>query len=199
MTKRTPPDTAPERDKPAAQPFAPVPRQCARHDGWTPARQKAFIDALCDTGSVRTACDAVGMSNVGAYHLRRQPGAEEFAAAWDAALDHRIEILRDTVMERAIHGTEVPVMSYGKHIGTRRIYNDRLAAFMLRNYDGRMSGGAGGLPLRMKRIVEEAVAAARAEWEAEQRLEDEDTAERMRDHMNAVRARLIAAGVVKGE
>ncbi len=165
MRNRTP---ARPPDHPGPPAFTPVPRQRQRFDGWTPARQKAFIDALSDTGSVKAAAHAVNMSAEGAYHLRRQPGAEEFAAAWDAALDHRIEILRDAVMERAIHGVEVPVYSYGKLVGTRRVYNDRTATFMLRNYDGKMSGGASGVPLRLRRVVEEAVAQARAQWEAEQ-------------------------------
>ncbi len=62
------------------------------------------------------------------------------------------------MLERAIHGVEVPVYSYGKLVGKRRVYNDRTALFMLRNYDGQMSGGASGLPIRLKRIVEEEVA-----------------------------------------
>ena len=46
-----------------------------RHDGWTPARQKAFIGALADTGSVSRAARYVNMSPEGAYYLRRQRGA----------------------------------------------------------------------------------------------------------------------------
>lgn len=193
MTKRSP-ARPPDHEGPPD--FTPVPRKCKRHDGWTPVRQKAFIDALSDTGSVTAAARAVGMSAEGAYHLRRQPGAEEFDAAWIAALEHRIEILRDTVMERAIHGVEVPVYSYGKLIGTRRVFNDRTALHMLRNYDGRMSGGATALPLRIQRIVDEHVAAARAEWEAEQAREYEETGVRVRAHMDLVRSRLIAQGIV---
>jgi hypothetical protein len=203
MTKRTIPAAPPAQNPatPAAEAprspapdFTPVPRKCKRHDGWTPARQRAFIDALADTGSVKHACAAVNMSTEGAYHLRRQPGAEAFDAAWAAALAPRIEILRDDVLERAIHGVEVPVWSYGKLVGTRRVYNDRTALFMLRNYDGQMSGGASGLPIRMKRIVEEEVARARAEWETEQRLEGEETGARVRAEMDRIRARLIANG-----
>lgn len=70
---------------PAFEPqFDPVPRKF-RHDGWTPERQRAFIAALADTGYVSQACAIVGMTAVGAYYLRRQPGAESFAAAWRAA------------------------------------------------------------------------------------------------------------------
>jgi len=73
-------------DKPELPDFRPV----LRHDGWPPERQRAFIDALADTGSVKHAAKVVNMSSEDAYYLRRQPGAEEFAAAWLAALDHGI-------------------------------------------------------------------------------------------------------------
>lgn len=66
--------------------FEPVPRKY-RHDGWTPERQKAFIAALAESGNVTAACEHVGMTPEGAYYLRRQPGAESFRRAWEAALD----------------------------------------------------------------------------------------------------------------
>jgi hypothetical protein len=65
--------------------FTPVPVK-ARHDGWTPARQRAFIEALAATRCVVRACKAVGMSTVTAYALRKRAGAQSFAAAWDTAL-----------------------------------------------------------------------------------------------------------------
>ena len=65
--------------------FTPVPLK-ARHDGWTPARQRHFIHVLAVTKSITRACKAVGMSAVTAYALRKRPGAAGFAAAWDAAL-----------------------------------------------------------------------------------------------------------------
>jgi hypothetical protein len=45
---------------------------------------------LAETGSVIGACEAVGMSRKSAYRLRALPGAESFAAAWDAALGARL-------------------------------------------------------------------------------------------------------------
>jgi hypothetical protein len=71
--------------RPPRTPFSPVPTK-ARHDGWTPARQSAFIETLAATKSVTLACKAVGMSPVTAYDLRKRPGAESFAAAWSAAV-----------------------------------------------------------------------------------------------------------------
>lgn len=113
--------------------FTPVPRKSKRHDGWTEERQQRFIEALASTGSVKAAARAVDMSAEGAYHLRRQPGAESFAAAWQAALDHGVQRIEDVAMERALNGVEVPVYSYGKLVGSRTAYNDRLLMFMLRN------------------------------------------------------------------
>ena len=75
--------------------FVPVPRQTYRHDGWTEDRQRRFIAALADTGSVHAACRAVNMSQAGAYHLRRQPGAQSFRAAWQAAIDLGVQRIED--------------------------------------------------------------------------------------------------------
>lgn len=66
-------------------PFYPVPTR-TRRDGWTVKRQADFIGMLAETGSVIGACEAVGMSRKSAYRLRALPGAESFAAAWDAVL-----------------------------------------------------------------------------------------------------------------
>jgi hypothetical protein len=63
--------------------FYPVPTR-TRRDGWTVERQADFLGMLAETGSVIGACEAVGISRKSAYQLRARPGAESFAAAWDA-------------------------------------------------------------------------------------------------------------------
>ena len=77
MRNRVP---VPASERPPLPAFTPVPRKY-RHDGWTPERQKAFVEALADCGSVRRAAAVVNMSNENAYVLRRSPGAEEFQRA----------------------------------------------------------------------------------------------------------------------
>ncbi len=57
-----------------------------RADGWTPARQLAFLETLARTRSVSAAAKSVGMSREGAYRLRRRADAGLFAAAWDRAM-----------------------------------------------------------------------------------------------------------------
>lgn len=111
--------------------FDPVPRKF-RHDGWTPDRQRAFIAALADTGSVKRAAMQVNMSPEGAYYLRRQPGSENFRRAWEAALDFGVQRLKDEAFERALYGQLSPVFVAGKLKGFRRVKNDRLLMFCLR-------------------------------------------------------------------
>ncbi|WP_225007591.1 hypothetical protein [Novosphingobium percolationis] len=148
--------------------FAPVPRFWNRHDGWTPERQRGFIEALADTGSVKRAAHAVNMTPEGAYLLRRHPEAAEFRKAWEAALALGVQRLEDIAMERALEGVEAPVYSYGKLVGTRRIHNDRLLMFLLRNR-ARKRFDAGTRPDAVARAeLEKLKKQWRAEWLAEQ-------------------------------
>ena len=119
--------------------FTPVPRKY-RHDGWTPERQRAFVAALADTGSVSRAAAMVNMAQANCYTLRRAPGAESFRRAWEAALDFGVARLKDIAFERAIDGYLVPVFVAGKLMGFRRRHNDALLMFCLRHY-GQDAGG----------------------------------------------------------
>ena len=130
MQNRTP---VARSDRPDLPDFAPVPRKY-RHDGWTPERQKAFIEALADTGCVSRAAAMVNMAQANCYTLRRAPGAEEFRRAWDAALDFGLQRLKDIAFERAIEGYQVPVFVGGRLMGYRRKTNDALLMFCLRHY-----------------------------------------------------------------
>ncbi len=120
--------------------FTPVPRHNDRHDGWTDAKQAAFIDALYDYGMVRAAAEKVGMGAASAYRLRSAPGAESFAAAWDMALRAGQASLADIAMDRAVNGVAVPVFYKGEQVGERRWYDNRLLMFMLRQTQTRRYG-----------------------------------------------------------
>jgi hypothetical protein len=137
MQNRVP---ATRAERPPLPAFEPVPRKTKRHDGWTPERQKAFIEALADTGSVRRAARMVNMSQANAYVLRRAPGADGFRRAWDAALDFGLGRLKDLAFERAIKGELIPVFQSGKLLGFRRKHNDALLIFCLRHYGRDASG-----------------------------------------------------------
>ena len=92
------------RRMPRVPPFYPVPTR-TRRDGWTVQRQSEFLGMLAETGSVMGACEAVGMSRKSAYALRARPGAESFAAAWDAALGAAVRKVTPPSLEiRAYEG-----------------------------------------------------------------------------------------------
>lgn len=179
--------------------FLPVPRKCARHDGWTPERQQGFIEALADTGSVKTAARMMTMTPESAYYLRRQPGAESFRKAWEAALALGVQRLEDVAMERALNGIEVPVYHFGAVVGTRRVYNDRLLMFLLRNRapERFAADGARGLSALDRTTLARLKKEWRAEWEREQAsrwAEEEDaTVESINRKLDMMRERMEAA------
>jgi hypothetical protein len=101
-------------------PFYPVPTR-TRRDGWTVQRQVDFLGMLAETGSVLGACEAVGMSRKSAYALRARPGAESFAAAWDAALGAPARKVTARAREsRACDGLVHLVMFRGRYRGSWR-------------------------------------------------------------------------------
>lgn len=155
--------------KPLAS-FTPVPRQCQRHDGWTPERQQEFIEALADLGSVRAAANAAGMAPEGAYQLRRHPEAGEFREAWEKALACGVQRLEDVAMDRALNGVEVPVYHFGEVVGQRTVYNDRLLMFLLKNRaSDRFAADAFGKPDAATRgQLDRLKKQWRKEWEEEQ-------------------------------
>ena len=78
----------PRRDDPSGEPpaptpaipFAPVPVR-PRRDGWTVDKQRRFIAILAESGIVRRAAAAVGMSEESAHRLARRPDAGAFCDA----------------------------------------------------------------------------------------------------------------------
>lgn len=132
------PDAEPRLDAhgfdPADYKWLPV-RRKPRKDGWTPQRQQDFISALAETGCVEHAAIRVSMTTTSCYRLRRSPGGEGFAAAWDLALQHAAHRLLDVAFDRAFRGSDEPVFDREGHVvGRRHRQNDRLTMFLLRAY-----------------------------------------------------------------
>ena len=113
--------------------FRPFLHPCPRRNSITPDRQRAFIAALAASGSVRQAARAIGASMEALYNLRARGGAEEFAAAWEKAIDLGIARLEDTALARAIEGEMRPIVARGEVIGEYRVHNEALVMFLLRH------------------------------------------------------------------
>ncbi len=53
---------------------------------WTPAKQRVFLAALVETGSIARAARAAGMSRSSAHALRHRLAGTPFDHAWSRAL-----------------------------------------------------------------------------------------------------------------
>lgn len=95
---------------------------------------------LAETGSVSAAARFVGMARETAYRLRRKPGAEEFARAWDIAMqlsgarrpgqpgvlpqvrygltDGSAKVTPPDLWRRIVDGRWRPVVRRGKYVGS---------------------------------------------------------------------------------
>lgn len=167
--------------------FTPVPRQTVRHNGWSPEVQKAFIEALADTGSVTAACRAVNRADHGVYLLRRHPEAGEFRKAWEAALALGVKRIEDVAMDRALNGVEVPVYHFGQIVGTRRVYNDSLLMFMLRNRAPKRfaADNARGMNAVDNAMIKRLKVQWRKEWEKEHAIKTHVDSEKIIQSINA--------------
>lgn len=115
--------------------FTPVPRRRARRRGWSEGRQRAFIFALSRCGSVARAARAVGMSRRSAYLLLDAEGADDFARAWDEAIDQGVGRVRADALQRALGGVFVPVFRRGKIVRVEHRQSDALAIALLNGQD----------------------------------------------------------------
>lgn len=105
--------------------FTPVPHGAKRSDGWTPTRQREFIETLAAIGSVTGAAKAVGLQPCGAYKLRNKAGGHSFAQAWDAAVFRGTQAVRDVMIDHAMNGIPDPIFHGGKQVGEKRRFNTR--------------------------------------------------------------------------
>ena len=109
----------------------PVPFDRQREDGWTPERQRQFLEELADCGIVREAAARVGMSRQSAWQLRRRAAGTAFASVWEAALQAGMQRLHSVAFERAIEGVVKHVYYRGEVVGEQRIYDNRLLLALL--------------------------------------------------------------------
>jgi hypothetical protein len=112
-------------------PFEPAPLKRHRHDGWSKRRQMEFLTELARHGVVRAAAEKVGMDRSSAYRLKKRPGAEGFAAAWEAAQLCGLAAMQDVAIDRALNGVRVPVFYKGEQVGERIWYDNRLLIFVM--------------------------------------------------------------------
>jgi hypothetical protein len=143
-----------EADPPQpATPFDGVPLEDSRkrRAGWCAERQRLFLVALAETGSVHLAAAAARLSARSAYSLRARSPA--FAAGWDTADQLAVGRLSALAFDRAIHGRTEQVWHEGVLVAEKRVPSDKLLMWLLARLDPRrfaapweLRGGDAGDP-----------------------------------------------------
>ncbi|RED16053.1 hypothetical protein [Parasphingopyxis lamellibrachiae] len=103
--------------------------RAVRHDGWTEERREIFLETLAETCNVTAAFTAAGMTSSSAWALRKRDAG--FAQAWDEAIAIAYEQLELVMLERAINGTEKPIVRGGKEVATMKQYSDGVGIRLL--------------------------------------------------------------------
>jgi hypothetical protein len=133
-----PPTTAtPPAEPPAAMPFDGIALEDSRKRlaGWSAERQRLFLLALAETGSIHVASAAARLSARSAYRLRARSPA--FAAAWDTAQQLAVGRLSALAFDRAINGRTEQVWQGGDLVAEKRVPSDRLLMWLLARLDPR--------------------------------------------------------------
>lgn len=123
-----------DQERPGVARFRPAARR-KRHDGWTAERQRAFIDALAETGCVSEAAKEVGMSRRSAYALRKTDAGYAFRFAWDTALDHAAQVMADNATARAVNGYTVTKLYQGEVVHEEVRFNETMVMRLLASRD----------------------------------------------------------------
>lgn len=124
------PAEAPADESASSIDFEPVP---VRHriDGWTPEKQRDYLEALADTGVAGYAAALVGMTEQSATRLRRRPDARSFDRACTIAMRHGARRLVSIAFERVIEGTIKRHYYHGELVSEERVYDNRLLIALL--------------------------------------------------------------------
>ncbi len=110
-------------------------RYTQRSDGWTPDRQRGFLERIAEGATVDEASASVGLSPGAAYTLRRRAAGAAFALGWDAAKLVARPIVAETLFLRAIAGQTERVTRPDGEVIERHRYDNRLAMSLLNRLD----------------------------------------------------------------
>ncbi|MEO5772839.1 MAG: hypothetical protein ABIQ32_01795 [Sphingomicrobium sp.] len=127
-----------KRSEPGLFPFTPT-HVSRRHDGWTAARQIAFVEALAETACVDEACRRVGMSDTSAYAFRLSDRGSAFRDAWEAAVEYVEHRVDEGALARSLKGVARPVFHKGEQVGEWRHFDERLTMFLLARRERRLA------------------------------------------------------------
>jgi AcrR family transcriptional regulator len=112
-----------------------------RHDGFTGARKKAFLEALGKYGTIADACRVAGVSRRTFYYHRDRWA--DFAAACEGQLARAAGAIETLAWERATVGAEEVVIRGGEVVQVRRKPSDAMLRLLLQASDPAKYGRMG--------------------------------------------------------
>ena len=113
-----------------------------RADGWTPERQRSFLEFVAAGHTVDSACRCVGLSPQSAYAFRARAAGAAFAIGWHAAHLLQRQKLADALTARALDGQTVTTTRADGTTVERHFFDNRLATTMLARADRLAAGDA---------------------------------------------------------
>lgn len=91
-----------------------------------------FLAVLSQGGSPTKACRAIGIDRKTAYNWRNKD--QDFADAWDSALQEGYDLLEDEARRRAVDGVTKSVYFQGVPIDLITEYSDSLLTLLLKGF-----------------------------------------------------------------
>ncbi|KQO12975.1 hypothetical protein [Sphingomonas sp. Leaf242] len=120
-------------DAPPIDSFTQQHRQ--RIDGWSPERQRGFLERIAEGATVDEATASVGLSPRAAYSLRRRASGAAFALGWDAAKLVARPIVAEALFCRAMVGQIERLTKPDGDVIERHRFDNRLAMSLLARLD----------------------------------------------------------------
>ena len=140
---------------------APKPLR-ARHDGFTPERQRKFLKALAKSGCIADACRKARISKTTiGRHRDRFPDFDERV---DSALAIASVELDMIAWKRAVEGVDETIIREGKVVAIKRKPSDSVLRLLMQGANPKKYGRTGAMPKRtiMMKLRKQAEAEARA-------------------------------------
>jgi AcrR family transcriptional regulator len=109
-----------------------------RHDGFTAARKKAFLEALGKHGTIADACRIAGVSRRTFYYHRDRWA--DFAAACEGQLARAAGAVETLAWERATVGAEEVTIRGGEVVQVKRKPSDAMLRLLLQASNPRKYG-----------------------------------------------------------
>lgn len=110
--------------------------------------RRIFLNVYEMTGSVRSACDAIGLARASTSTINKLLDDDaDFCEDMQAAYDRHRQAIYDSAYRRAVYGYDKPIIGGREKdtvVATERVYSDTLAALFLRRHFTEFKDVGGG-------------------------------------------------------